>query len=251
MNDRQKQRWWLALVLFSGFLLEFFLDLTGVELHQWIGIFGGGLALYHLLNHWGWVEAVTQRFFGRTTGKARLYYLLDASLFLGFSIMISTGVLISTWLNLAITGSALLIIHITASILTLLVTLVKLALHRKWLGATTRSIFARPQVTSTLLTPSQVDPLNRREFMKVMGVVSLTSLIALTSASRSLNLLDGNTTTSEETANTTSTSLSSSESNSSTSGCSIRCGKRCSYPGHCRKYTDTNNNGRCDLGECI
>lgn len=27
------------------------------------------------------------------------------------------------------------------------------------------------------------------------------------------------------------------------------CNRDCSYPGHCRRYTDQNNNGRCDLGE--
>jgi hypothetical protein len=31
----------------------------------------------------------------------------------------------------------------------------------------------------------------------------------------------------------------------------VRCDRRCSYPGHCRKYTDSNGNGRCDLGECL
>ncbi|MBI9048038.1 MAG: DUF4405 domain-containing protein [Anaerolineaceae bacterium] len=30
---------------------------------------------------------------------------------------------------------------------------------------------------------------------------------------------------------------------------SVRCPRGCSYPGHCRKYEDTNNNNRCDLSE--
>jgi hypothetical protein len=32
--------------------------------------------------------------------------------------------------------------------------------------------------------------------------------------------------------------------------CVVRCNKGCSYPGRCRRYVDTNNNRRCDLGEC-
>lgn len=35
-----------------------------------------------------------------------------------------------------------------------------------------------------------------------------------------------------------------------TSACVVRCSKRCSYPGRCRRYVDTNGNKRCDLGEC-
>ena len=38
--------------------------------------------------------------------------------------------------------------------------------------------------------------------------------------------------------------------NNAAASCTIRCGRRCSYPGHCRRYTDSNGNGRCDLGEC-
>ena len=44
MNTKQKTRWWVDAVLFAGFIATFFLDLTGVELHQWLGIFGAALA---------------------------------------------------------------------------------------------------------------------------------------------------------------------------------------------------------------
>ena len=253
MNKKQTKRWWLALILFSGFLLSFFLNLTGIELHQWLGLLVGGLAMCHLLRHWEWVEAVSQRIFMKTSGKARLYYLLDAALFLGFSVILSTGILISTWLSQDVSGTPLLNIHILSSILTLAVTLIKLAAHWKWLGSTTRSIFKRSNVTvGPQLSPTQTDHLNRSEFVKVMGAVSLASLIALTSASRSLQLLKGDETSQTTLVSaSTGTDTSQSQSHSSSSACSIRCGKRCSYPGHCRRYTDTNNNGRCDLGECL
>jgi hypothetical protein len=35
------------------------------------------------------------------------------------------------------------------------------------------------------------------------------------------------------------------------SSCAVRCNKRCSYPGQCRRYVDANKNKRCDLGECM
>ena len=43
----------------------------------------------------------------------------------------------------------------------------------------------------------------------------------------------------------------SSQQGSTTSNCVVRCNRRCSYPGHCRKYTDSNNYGKCDLGQCV
>jgi hypothetical protein len=254
MNKINLKRWWLALILFSGFLITFFMDLTGVAVHQWLGLAIGGLALYHLLSHWSWVEAVGLRFFDRISHKARLYFLLDGALFIGFSIMISTGLIISTWLNLAVPES-ILVIHITSSIVTLLITLVKLIAHWKWLGATTRNIFGSTNQFAPRFSPAQQEPLNRREFMKVMSVVSLTSLVALTSASRTLNLLESDGTFSQESANSlvtdSNTSSSYTGSSPNTGICQVQCGRRCSYPGHCRRYTDSNANGRCDLGECV
>lgn len=33
--------------------------------------------------------------------------------------------------------------------------------------------------------------------------------------------------------------------------CVVRCPRGCSFPGRCHKYTDSNNNQKCDLGECL
>lgn len=41
------------------------------------------------------------------------------------------------------------------------------------------------------------------------------------------------------------------EASSSTASGAARCPRGCSYPGHCRRYTDANSNGRCDLGESV
>ena len=61
MHSKHTSHWLIDAVLFTGLIAAFFLDLTGLELHQWIGISGGALALYHLLAHWQWVGAVTER----------------------------------------------------------------------------------------------------------------------------------------------------------------------------------------------
>ena len=129
-SSRARNNWIIDAILFTGFILLFFVDLTGVELHQWLGIAGIILALYHLLEHWDWVLAVSQRFFGRTTWKARLYYLVDAALLLGFAAILVSGLAISTWLSLSFENlPAWIDFHITTSIITLLILLFKIVIH--------------------------------------------------------------------------------------------------------------------------
>jgi hypothetical protein len=60
-------------------------------MYQWIGVFGGLLATYHLSLHWDWVTAVTKRFFAKTSVRTRIYYLLDATILTGFYLIVMTG----------------------------------------------------------------------------------------------------------------------------------------------------------------
>jgi hypothetical protein len=259
MNTKQKSNWWMDAGLFAGLLISFYMDLTGVELHQWIGIFGTALVAYHLAVHWNWVIAVSQRFFGRTSGRARGYFLIDVALLSGIAMIVFTGLVISTWLNLSLNNyPGWLSVHITASILTLCVVVLKLALHWRWIVSATRSVFAEPAQPSMKPAPVPVQAgprqMNRREFLRVMGVVGVSSFLALTSASASLKVLNDseNTVSAQDEVSNTSTSVAaaSSSSSSSSTACTVRCNHRCSYPGHCHKYTDGNDNGLCDLGEC-
>ena len=75
----RKQMWnWITdAILMVGFLVAFFLDLTGLALHQWLGAALGLLAGYHFLSHWDWVKSVAGRFLGQTSRQARRYFLLD------------------------------------------------------------------------------------------------------------------------------------------------------------------------------
>ena len=249
MNTKQKTNWWIDLALFAGFITTFFLDQTGVDAHQWIGIFSGALAAYHLFRHRDWVGAVSKRFFAKISSQSHLYYALDALLLLGFILIGVTGLVISTWLNLALSNfSVWLNVHIIVSIATLVVMLLKLAFHWRWIVRTARKIWAAPVMTSpknTVVQPANASSssMGRREFLQVIGIVGAVSALAIVNVSKSLA---ETTVTDEE--DTTTSSPSSSLSNSS---CTVSCHKACSYPGHCNRYVDVNNNGRCDLGECI
>ncbi|NJD59481.1 MAG: hypothetical protein C3F13_03390 [Anaerolineales bacterium] len=266
MKSKQRTYWWIDAILFTGFLVAFFLSFTGVELHQWIGVIGGLLALYHLLLHMDWVEAVSQRFLKSANGNVQLKYLIDGTLLAGFSGIVGTGLVISSWLKLALTNySTWLYVHILASIITLLVLVIKLAMHWKWIARAVQIALKRqPAVaykpTQLQPVPATMQGMDRRAFLRVMGVAGGASMFALLSATKSLAGLQSDVTTSSV-LSSTNANLSSVSDNSSysqfsssfysgTGSCSIQCGKRCAYPGHCRRYTDADGDNYCDLGEC-
>lgn len=298
MNTKQKHNWIVDAVLFITFLFTYFMDLTGLVLHQWLGVVAGVIALYHLLTHRKWVSAVTSRFFENTSTQARTYYLLDASILTGFAVMIGTGLVISTWFNLALTAyDTWKIVHITSSILTLVAVIIKVLAHWKWIVSVFRTRIARPLILqpAASMARSSAVMAERREFLKIMGVVGVASAIALAKSFESLvqaqtiepelALVDSAvqtqvaeivqstqeasavvetevptfqaaTATIIPTQAATATpvtvvqSQASTVSESASSSCSIQCRKGCSFPGRCRKYTDSNSNGKCDLGEC-
>jgi hypothetical protein len=246
-TNKQKYQWLIDAGLFTAFLLSFWLELTGVALHQWLGIAIGAVAGYHLLTHWTWVKAVTARFFKQTSTQARLYYVIDAMVLIGLATIIVTGLVISTWLSLALSNYATWkMIHVIASIGTLAAIVIKLGLHWRWIIATARRYIV-PQ--SVQPVPARAaNAVGRREFLRLMGGVSAVAAIAAISAVEALAQSAEATPAAQSTTTRQSTSTASTQTQSSS--CTVRCNRRCSYPGHCRRYTDSNNNGRCDLGEC-
>ncbi len=268
MPTKHTSHWLIDAALFTGLIAAFFLELTGLELHQWIGVGIGVIATYHLLAHWQWVAAVTGRFFGKTSARSRSYYLLNLSILAGFLAITFTGLIISSWLDLTLTNlESWLTIHILASIGTLILVTLKIVLHWRWIAAVTRKVFSPSPAPAASPAPVAPAPprsgqLSRAEFIKVIGFVSAASLLALTQAVNSLAMTEaaaantelasqtGSPSTSSAISQTGSASTSASSLSSASQTCSLRCDRRCSYPGHCRHYEDTNNNGRCDFGEC-
>jgi hypothetical protein len=295
-TNRQKSNWILDTLLFTGFLVSFALDLTGLPMHQWVGVFGGLLAVYHLVIHWDWVTAVTLRFFGKTSGQARTYYLLDALILLGFYLILVTGLVISTWMNLPLTNyAAVKDLHVITSIVILCLVVLKIGLHGRWIVRVARQHIFRPALEPVLAikpvpaTVAAPGAMTRADFLKLMGIVSAASLVAVaftlndnqtahasgvnistSSASNTITTLNNVVATQdvsptatslptaiETTAVTVPTATSQSVTSvqsyttQSTTTCVVRCNKHCSFPGHCRKYQDTNGNNLCDLGECM
>lgn len=81
--------------MFVAFLIATAPRFTGIAIHEWLGVALGAAVLTHLVIHWSWIVGVTQRLFSRTTGSARLNYMLNALLFIVFTTIIFTGLMIS------------------------------------------------------------------------------------------------------------------------------------------------------------
>ena len=258
-TNHHKWNWIMDAALLAGLLATFFLDLTGLVVHQWLGVALGLLAGYHFVSHWNWVKSVTLRFVGQTSRQARHYYVIDAGLTLGFALILVTGLVISSWLTLPLENyAAWKNIHVVASIVTLLIVVVKLGLHWRWIVTTARRFFvpAAPAVASFPMRPVSVSArMDRRSFLALMGLVSVASVIAIKSALDDTSVLAetaiSDTTLRETNQAKQAANASSSSNNTVSSGCVVRCNKGCSYPGHCRRYVDTNGNNRCDMGECM
>jgi hypothetical protein len=214
-NTSQFPKWLVDVALFALFIATFFLDLTGLDLHQWIGIAAGALTAYHLITHWSWVSAVTRRFAGQTSNRSRLYYVTDAALALGLAGIIATGVAMSTWFNLPLDDyESWRVVHVAASIGTLVVTVIKIALHWRWIVTVAKNarLAARPaaprRAQKPALAMATVRPagparLSRRSFLGVMGTVGVASAFALSNAWRSLEPVQAEETTQAAQAATT------------------------------------------------
>ncbi len=192
MNRKQKTNWWIDIALLLSFLSTFFLNLTGLILHQWIGILSVLIAAFHLFLHRDWVISVFKRIFRKRSGKARLYFAIDMTIMIGFILIGLTGLVMSSWLNLPLPNyDAWRQLHITVSIASLVLLLVKLALHLSWFERMIRKMIPDSVLTAAKSVPVRVTNDNpkrmgRREFLLTMGVLSSASLIALASASKSL-----------------------------------------------------------------
>lgn len=87
--------WWLDLALFGVLMLSLSPTLTGLVIHEWLGLSLAGGALIHLLLHWNWVVATLRRLLQKLPGLTRFSLVLNLLLFITFTVVAFTGLLIS------------------------------------------------------------------------------------------------------------------------------------------------------------
>jgi hypothetical protein len=123
--------------------------LTGLAIHEWLGLAIGAAIITHLLLHWSWIVGVTRRLFGRVGWEARVNYLLNTLLFVAFTTIIFTGVMISE-VALPLLGVSFerdgvwMVVHKLASDAAVVLIGLHVALHWRWIVNVTRRLLSRP-----------------------------------------------------------------------------------------------------------
>jgi hypothetical protein len=123
-------------------------SLTGLPLHEWLGVALCGAVLVHLLLQWTWIESRTRRVLAPLPRirRTRINYLLNLTLFVAMIVAIFTGVMISETVLPAIglTGSRNRLwgqFHSLATGVVLLLVGLHLALNWQWVVRIARSFF--------------------------------------------------------------------------------------------------------------
>ncbi|HEX9019214.1 MAG TPA: DUF4405 domain-containing protein [Anaerolineaceae bacterium] len=139
--------------ILSAFLVVMEPGLTGLAVHEWLGVAFFATILLHLLLHWRWVASMTAQFFKKLFHNSRLQYVVDAILMISFTAAMLSGLMISRvvvpLLNLNLLGEnfAWRSLHAASATSTLLMIGLHFALHWDWVVSMTRRYLIRPVIT--------------------------------------------------------------------------------------------------------
>ncbi|MEA4906222.1 MAG: DUF4405 domain-containing protein [Chloroflexi bacterium] len=140
---------WIDLAILAAFLVAGQPRLTGESLHEWLGLGLGLFILIHLLLHWNWIQQVVLRFFKNLFHTSRLKFLVDVFLFIAFTGLMMSGVMIShsvlPWLGITLaSGGAWKAVHSLLANVTLVLAAVHFALSWNWVKTMSRRYLAAP-----------------------------------------------------------------------------------------------------------
>ena len=131
--------------------------LTGIGLHEWLGMVLIVPALVHLIVNWEWVARAVSAFFGRIRTVARVNLIVDVGLFLSVIGVTLSGFMVIPGLASALGLQAATLwhpVHLITSDLTVGFTLLHFALHWKWVASVVRRILASPSTPARVPAPA-------------------------------------------------------------------------------------------------
>ncbi len=174
MTNKTKTNLLVDGISFFTFLAMSNPSLTGFQIHEWLGISFVAVLVTHLVLHWDWVVNVTKTFFNKLIHESRLNYLVNALLFVAFTAVMFSGILISRnvmeFFGIQISASpAWRSIHSLSANLTLLFTGLHFALHWRWIATNVNRYVVSPLVglfqgpVSRPLAPQPVEVENRKQ----------------------------------------------------------------------------------------
>jgi cytochrome b len=136
-------------VIFAAFLLAAEPHITGDTIHEWLGLGFFVTAMIHLLLHWGWVANSVKKFFKKMPALTRINSIVDFSIFVAFTVITITGVMMSKSVlpTLGISaprGGSWKQIHSLASDISIYLVATHFALHWTWITGVVRKYVGAP-----------------------------------------------------------------------------------------------------------
>jgi hypothetical protein len=165
----QRNRLLLDVAMLAGLLVITNPALTGLQLHEWLGVALIVPALAHLVINWDWVIRVATNVIDKLLSTSRVNFGVDLVLFVTTVAAMLSGFMVSQFV-VSLGGASLPLwhtVHSVASDLMLASLLVHFALHWRWMANAVGRLLSpprpRPQpvrVTSTV--PPAHQPVGRR-----------------------------------------------------------------------------------------
>ncbi len=136
-----KTNFWLDAFIFAGSLAALQPRLTGIAIHEWFALAAAATLVFHVVLHWDWAVGITRTFFRNLFHVSRLNYLVDALLFVMFTVAITSGLVISRFVMPTLglqtfSSRSWLEIHNASANLTLLLVALHFSLHWSWVKNT-------------------------------------------------------------------------------------------------------------------
>lgn len=137
------------IVILIVFLVDYDPGITGLFLHEWIGIPLVIIGMLHLLLHWKWVVQTTRRVWGRIVFQARLNYILNVALLVAMVLVLGSGFMISRevlpFFGLSgVRGGFWTWLHFTSADLVLWIVALHIALHWQWIVSALKRYIVQP-----------------------------------------------------------------------------------------------------------
>ena len=135
-----KLNFWIDVASFLGFMVAMEPKGTGLTIHEWFTVSAVGTLIVHFVLHWDWFMRLTSRFFVKLFHSSRLNYLIAIAIFIGFTSLIVSGLMISEHVMPSLglhpqTRHAWKSIHELAANLTLVLTAIHIGLRWEWVKA--------------------------------------------------------------------------------------------------------------------
>lgn len=157
-----------------AFLISFKPFVTGLAVHEWLGLAIGAAIAAHAWLHRRWIGGVSRRLACPLPGRTRLCFVLDAALLLAFGFLIASGL----WISQAVlpllgvrTAPSLTLAtaHRLSAYATLGLVAVKLALHGRWIQKALRPRRRAVPAEAGAPTSPRVTRLSRRRLLAAGG----------------------------------------------------------------------------------